>query len=144
MALQNKRKQIILSLFLLYFIVYAVSPLSHISPLTLADEHAYVEQEKPISFKSAGIFFLEILLSNFNDQKDADDSTRRLVLFKKIRAVVQSLSDPKYKFARISGNVENQLVLNIVPFTAREDQESSLKPYDNFLAVFSGLSPPST
>jgi hypothetical protein len=139
----KKKSRIILSLFLLHFVVYAISPLSNIGSVKPANEYTYVEQKEPYSFKNVHIFFLEIFLSNFNDQQDTDDSTSRLVLFKKIRAVIQSLADTKYKLAKISGNVENQPVVDIVPFTVREVQESSPKPYDSFLAVFSGLSPPS-
>jgi hypothetical protein len=143
MAAPKKKKQIMLSIFLLYFVVYAISPLSHMGSFNLADQHIYFEQKKPTSFKNVQIFFLEIFLSNFNDQQDADDSTRRLVLFKKIRAVIQSVVDTKYRLARISGNVENQLVADGVSFNFREVRESVAKPYDSFRAVFSGLSPPS-
>jgi hypothetical protein len=143
MAAHKKKRQIILSIFLLYFAVYAISPLSRIGSFNTADEHSYVEQKKPVSFKNVQIFFLEIFLSNFNDRENTDDSSSRLVLFKKTKAVIQSLADTKYKLARISGNVENQPVVDVVPFTVREVHESSPKPYDSFLAVFSGLSPPS-
>jgi hypothetical protein len=142
MPANRKVYQVVLSLFLFYFVVYAVSPLSHMGPVNAADGHVYVEQRKSVSFKSAEIFFLEILLSSFNDREDADNSTSRFVLFKKIRAVVQSLTDAKYKLVKISGNVENQSVSDVVLFTIAEVRGSSPKPYHGFLAVFSGLSPP--
>jgi hypothetical protein len=142
MAAHKKKRQIILSIFLLYFVVYAVSPLSRIGSFNLADERTYVGQKKSVSFKNVEIFFLDVFFSNFTDQEDADDSTSRLVLFKKIRAVIQSLTDAKYKFAKISGNVENQPVFEDRSFTIREAGESTPKPYDSFLAFFSGLSPP--
>jgi hypothetical protein len=143
MAAPKKKKQIRLFIFLLYFVVYAISPLSHMGSFNLADQHIYFKQKKPASFKNVQIFFLEIFFSNFNDRENANDSSSRRILFKKTKAVIQSLLDTKYKLAKISGNVENQLGADVVPFTVREVQESSLKPYDNFLDVFSGLSPPS-
>jgi hypothetical protein len=143
MAAHKKKKQIILPLFLFYFVVYAISPLSHIGPVNLADEHTYVEQRKPTSFKNVEIFFLDAFFSSFTDREDADDSTSRVVLYKKIRAVIQSLTDAKYKLTNISGNVEKQPVLDVVPFTIREVRESVPRPYDGFFAFFSGLSPPS-
>jgi hypothetical protein len=143
MAVPKKKKQIILSIFLLYFVVYATSPLSHMGSFNLADQHIYFEQKKSASFKNVQIFFLEILLSNFNDRENTDASSSRPILFKKTKGVIQSVVDTKYRLAKISGNVENQPVVDVVPFTAREVRESSPKPYDSFLAVFSGLSPPS-
>jgi hypothetical protein len=140
--LAYRKNRIILFLFLLYFTVYAISPLSHMGPVNSADGFACVEQKKSSSFKDVQIFFLDIFFSSFTDREDADDSTSRLVLFKKIRAVVQSLTDIKYKLVKISGNVENQSFSDVVPFTIRELRESSPKPYDSFLAFFSGLSPP--
>ena len=140
---KKKQQQIILSLFLLYFAVYAISPLSNIGPSNLGDEHVYVEQNKAASFKNTHIFFLDIFFSRFTGQRDTNDSTSRLVLFKKTKAVIQSLIDTKYKLAKISENVGNQLVLDSLLFTDREAPERSSKPYDSFLAVFSGLSPPS-
>jgi hypothetical protein len=140
--LAYKKNKIIVFLFLLYFVVYAISPLSHIGPVNSADEHTYVEQKKAVSFKNVQIFFLDIFFSSFTGREDADDSSSRLVLFKKIRAVVQSLTDTKNKLVKISGNVENLPVSDVVSFTIREVWESTPKPYDDFLAFFSGLSPP--
>ena len=139
----KKKYQIILSLFLLHFVVYAISPLSRIGPDNLADGQTYIEQRKAVSFKHVGIVILDIFFPNFTAQEDADDSTPRLILFKKIKAVVQSLTNTKDKLAKISGNVENYPAYEIVPSITREGREGTPKPYDNFLAVFSGLSPPS-
>lgn len=139
----KKKNRIILSVFLLHFVVYAISPLSLFGSVDLTDEQTYTEQKKSVSFKNVEIFFLDIFFSNFTDRECTDDSTSSLILFKKIKAVVQSPTDTKDKFAKISGNVENPPVYQIVPSITREVREGSSKPYDNFLALFSGLSPPS-
>jgi hypothetical protein len=143
MQTDKKKYQRILSLFLLYFVVYAISPLYRIAPVNLANEHAYIEQRKSVSLRNGEFFFLDIFFPNSTDREDADDSTSRLILFKKIKAVVQSLTDTKYKLANISGNVENPPAYEILPCIVREVRESTPKPYGNCLAVFSGLSPPS-
>ena len=143
MQIDKKKYQIILSLFLLYFVVYAISPLSRIAPVNLADEHSYIEQRKSVSLRNVEIFFLDIFSPNSTGREDVDDSTSRLILFKKIKAVVQSLTDTQYKLANISGNVEHPPAYEILPSIVREFREGASKPYDNFLAVFSGLSPPS-
>jgi hypothetical protein len=138
----RKNNRIMLPLFLLYFVLYAVSPLYHVGPVGSVHNHTSVGQKTSVSFRSAGIFFLEIVLSNFNDQEDKNNSTSRLVLFKKIRATIQSLTETKYRLARMSGNVQNQPVLAVIPFTIREERENVPRPCDGFLAFFSGLSPP--
>jgi len=138
----KKKNRILLTVFLLYFLVYAISPLSLFGSANVSDEQTYIGQEKPVFLKHVEVFFLNIFLSNFNDPEDVDDSTSRLILIKKAKAVVQALADIKYKLAKISVNVENYPVYEIFPSITREVWIGTPKPYENFLSVFSGLSPP--
>ena len=142
MRADRKKNQIILYLFLFHFVIYAISPLSHIGPFGLASGDAGIEQKKALSFKNVEIFFLDIFFSNFAGREDTDNSNSRLILFKKIRAVVQSVADTKYKLVKVSGNIEGQPVSDIVSFAFGEPEERTPKPNDGYLAFFSGLSPP--
>ena len=138
----SKIKQIIVSLFLVSFIVYAISPLSYSGSFSNGEQTSYVQQNSKVSLKNVRIYFLNILLSNFSSETDQNRATPKFLL-KKVRAVLQSLADTK-KVPLDSSNISAYFsVSDRSPWSGIRTQEGIPKPYQNFLFVFSGLSPPS-
>lgn len=138
----KKKKQIIISLFLLFFIVYVISPLSSAGYFSNGEKISYVEQNSKLSFKNVRIYFLTIFFSNFSSETDQGHVSSKILL-KKLRAVLQSQADTK-KIPSDSSNISRYLsVFNSTPWFKKENRENVPKPYQNFLFVFSGRSPPS-
>jgi hypothetical protein len=138
----SKTKQIIISLSLFCFIVYAISPLSYPGSFNNAEQTSYVQQNSKISFKNIRIYFLNIFLSKFSSETNRDHASSRILL-KKLRAILQSQADTKkipLDILKISGYFS---VFNSNPWFNKNNREDVTKPYQNFLFVFSGRSPPS-
>jgi hypothetical protein len=140
--LAGKGSRITLSLFLFCFVTYAISPLSHAGAFDPADQHTFVEQKSPISFRNVAIFLLQVLSPDFDAPEGHQDSSSSFILLKKIKAIVQSLSSTKDRLAKVYEKVPYGRVCPGFPSFVIPFCESTPKPYDNFLAVFSGLSPP--
>jgi hypothetical protein len=138
----GKGMRITLSLFLFCFVTYAISPLSHAGPFDSANEYSFIEQKSPVSFKNVAIFFLEALSPDFDAPESHQDTSSSFILLKKIKAIVQSLSSTKDRLTKVYEKVPNYRVCLVLPSLVIPVCESTPKPYDNFLAVFSGLSPP--
>ncbi len=139
-SMSLRHEKIFRSLFIFYFLFYAVSPLSyHFSHL----------EDTPVISKKAGyganglrLFLGELLWSKlFHQGKSTESSDNNRILIKKARAIPSSNNDiTKLKggYAILSGNLR---VFSSIPLSAETVNYPHLY-HVVFYREFSGLSPP--
>ena len=137
-----KNQKTITVLFLLYFIVYSVSPLSSGSSVGRSDELSYVPQKSHF-FANPNLFFLNEFLSIFGDREGQDDTTSTQILLKRKKVVIQSTNLLERTPLSLFQVVSDDYDYHFLPLFGKKDHQGTPKPYLNFLSVFSGLSPPS-
>jgi len=138
----RKKKQTFISLFILGFIIYAISPFFYSVSCSNGEQISYVQQDSNISFKNVRIYFFNIIFSNFDNGINQNHATSQ-ILIKKARAVLQSPTDMKIVYLDSSKISEYFSVFNSSSWFNINNQKGVPKQYENFLSLFSGLSPPS-
>lgn len=124
-------------LFIAYFIIYANSSLSYALP---PDRAAMLQKESDYS-ATLNVFLLDLICSHITEADQADVPANRL-LIKKLRAVIRANIKPDLP------NAENKLgektLSLIIPefYTEFQTLDDTVKPQEQFLTRFSGLSPP--
>ena len=123
-------------LYLIYFSIYAVSPLSYAyDPQHDADQ---------TNIQSPKIFVIELLLSKCCKQKPQDKSSSSTnLLLKKKRAVLSSskLKVPENTIEKIC-IVPDYFVFTEIPAVIVADQHTEIESHKGFHSSHSGLSPP--
>ena len=140
----KKNKQVILSsLFLIYYVVYAISPLSYTFSVKKIVDRIGEANEMSASLNNLNIFLLEVLCSKIDSTKKIDDTDSTvMVLIRKSRAILPENADVKF------APLENLLLFgHITPFIdnpssrllVSSDKGNSIW---GFNPLHSGLSPP--
>ena len=138
----KKKQQIFILFFLVYFIVYAISPLSSSGSFSNGEQISYVQQSSKSSFENVRIYFLNIFLSNFSSEPSQGHATSKILL-KKVRAVLHSPDNIKKIPLDIAKISEYFPVFNFTPWFKKENREGAPRLFQNFLSLYSGRSPPS-
>src|SRR5574340_791302 len=94
----KKNKQIILSsLLLIYYIVYAISPLYYTLNVRKIADRSVAADRTSVSFNNLNIFLLEVICLKIDPAEESDhaDSTVR-ILIRKIRAILPEIVNVRF------------------------------------------------
>ena len=140
----KKNKQIILSfLCLIYFIVYAISPLSYSYTVKKIVDTICNANEASDPGKSLNIFLLEVICAKIDTKKDVGQSNSTVTVFiRKARAILPEIVNSRFApvgnltlFADASSHSYNSSSRGLVSFNQQKVRWQS-NP------LYSGLSPP--
>jgi len=143
MDLKRNKKHTLVIVFFLCFVVYAISPISYTGSVNCFDNEGNVIQKEGSYSSNVGILFLKIIFSNLTRETDNDDANATVLLFKKIKATLQSPIDPKRAQSESALLLGDHIDFHATAVFCKEVREAAPKHcYDNLLFKFSGLSPP--
>lgn len=149
--MQRRKRHIITFLFLVYFLLYIVSPLCYAED-SLSEDSTIMHAAKydtplipPLSkgkLKGSVRIIWELILSKLSQKEDAEDSRSSVQFFiKKARAVLNSNNTVKAAQSESAVPMLNDYSPQIesVTFSA---EITDADPQQGFYLLFSGLSPP--
>jgi hypothetical protein len=140
----KKNKRVILSsLCLIYFVVYAISPLSYTYTVKKIVDTIRTAHETPDSGKSVNIFLLEVICAKIDTKKDVGQSNSTVTVFiRKARAILPEIINSKFAsignltlIEDVSSHSYNSSLGRLVSFNQQKVRWQS-NP------LHSGLSPP--
>ena len=140
----KKNKQAIIScLFLIYYIVYAISPLSYTYSVKTIVKGISAEKGTPYPQKRLNIFLLELICSKIDANKDVDqnNATDR-VLIRKTRAILPENTNSRVAPVGTLTLFEGFCLLSDNSVSGSLASSNQQKSRWQFNALHSGLSPP--
>ena len=140
----KKNKQVILSsLFIIYYVVYAVSPLSYTYTVKRIVEGISAANRTTGPQKKLSIFLLELVYSGINAKKDVDqNSSTERVLIRKTRAILPENTNSRFAPLGTHALFEDVCSLSDNSVSGRLVYSNQQKSGWQFNALHSGLSPP--
>ncbi len=140
-----KRKQLFSSLFFLYFIVYAISPLTGAFAEKRIDAIRLLPKDVALDGKSVHVFLWELIVAHFDTRDDrAHEHEKDKVLLRKVRAVLSEndlLKLPFFDDVFVSDGALPRPVHAV--FSLAVGLEGPQAVRKGFQPLYSGHSPPS-
>ena len=140
----RKNKQtIICCLFLIYYIVYAISPLSSTYTYKNIVEGISTANGTADPQKRLNIFLLELIYSRIDAKKDADQNNEtERVLIRKARAILPENANSRFAPLVTLALFEGLNLLSDNSVSGSLVSSNQQKPKWQFNTLHSGLSPP--
>lgn len=138
----SKRKNAISFLFLLYFLLYAVTPLSF--SLISNTSHDLCLREFQNDTKSFHLYIFDVICSQISNcsVKQHHDSSQQLILLKKKRAILPEEETERSLQALCAIVIDNEILFFDHPVQFSFVIDNELITSKSFRLSFSGLSPP--
>ncbi|MEW5746613.1 MAG: hypothetical protein AB1805_14370 [Nitrospirota bacterium] len=131
----------LISIFIIYFVLYAVAPLSYAFP----EDETYPAAAEPRDAQQISLFLHELLLSNTAPETDrpSDESSPARILVKKKKALVRANTIVKQTATDSCSSALGSTVVPPGHAAAALFPAEAPEPDSGYLSASSGRSPPS-
>jgi len=127
---------------ILFFSIFAMSPLSYSHGETFAEKNAYAHETKAF-FKNINIFLLEVLFSKIGEHPECPDNVPvNRVIVKKSSTLLRQTVKIRLKSLKSPVIPEVVRVPEYPAYALLSQQHENKKHKEFFVTTYSGLSPP--